>query len=106
MEEVIGTPAAAAIVPTGTIVELPSIEVADVRRGVHKNRRTLTSPTRARARRGVSQHATVSPMARIGDDVDVYPHCIIEDDVEIGAGSTIYGGVHIFWPARASARAS
>lgn len=94
VKKLIGTPATAAIVPTGTTVELPSIEVADVHAAFTKIIE-LFRPTRSRTRRGVSQHAVVSPMARLGDNVDVYPHCIIEDDVEIGAGSTIYGGVHL-----------
>ncbi|MBA4017287.1 MAG: UDP-3-O-(3-hydroxymyristoyl)glucosamine N-acyltransferase [Pirellula sp.] len=102
VKKLAGTPAAAAIVPAGTVVELPSIEVADVHAAFAKLIQ-LFHPTRARARRGVSQHAIVSPMARLADDVDVYPHCVIEDDVEIGAGSTIYGGVHIMAGSRIAA---
>ncbi|HRX77529.1 MAG TPA: UDP-3-O-(3-hydroxymyristoyl)glucosamine N-acyltransferase [Pirellulaceae bacterium] len=44
---------------------------------------------------GVSAAAHISPTARIGRDVVVYPTATIGDDVQIGEGCIIHPGVHI-----------
>lgn len=53
------------------------------------------SPPRQSSRIGISPLAAISPTARLGEDVDVYPFASVGDDVTIGAGSTIHSGVHI-----------
>jgi UDP-3-O-[3-hydroxymyristoyl] glucosamine N-acyltransferase len=52
-------------------------------------------PRRKARRIGVSPQAIVSSTAQLGEDVDVHPHAVIEDDVVIGARSTIHAGVKI-----------
>ncbi len=37
----------------------------------------------------ISNHAIVSPQARIGENVFIGPFCIVEEDVEIGAGTRL-----------------
>jgi UDP-3-O-[3-hydroxymyristoyl] glucosamine N-acyltransferase len=49
-------------------------------------------PRRERQPVGVSPAAHVSPTARLGRGVDVYPGAFIGDDVEIGDGSLIHTG--------------
>src|SRR5262249_38272354 len=44
---------------------------------------------------GISPGATISPTARLGNDVDVHPGAWIGDDARIGAGSTIHAGARI-----------
>jgi UDP-3-O-[3-hydroxymyristoyl] glucosamine N-acyltransferase len=44
---------------------------------------------------GISPGATVSPTARLGDDVDVHPGATIGDQVEIGAHSTVHSGARL-----------
>ena len=44
---------------------------------------------------GISPMASVAPSARLAENVDVYPHAMIGDDVVIGAGSVIHSGVTI-----------
>lgn len=38
---------------------------------------------------GIHATAIVSPKARIGEDVQIGPFCIVEDEVEIGAGTVL-----------------
>ena len=78
---------------------LPAILVDDVHRAFaivilkfHPQR-----PTR---RTGVSPLASVSPSARIAENVDIYPYATIGDDVVIESGATIHGGVHILVGSR------
>jgi len=52
-------------------------------------------PRRQLRRIGVSPMASVSPSAKLGDDVDVHPSATVGDDVVIGAGSTIHSGAHV-----------
>lgn len=52
-------------------------------------------PPRQARRIGISPLAVVSPTARLGEDVDVYPFATIGDEVVIGPGTTIHAGVHI-----------
>ena len=89
-----GTAAAAVVAPVGAATELPTIEVADVH-AAFKTIVALFRPTYVGTRRGVSPHAIVRPTAKLDRSVVVYPHCVIEDDVEIGPNTVIHGGVHI-----------
>jgi UDP-3-O-[3-hydroxymyristoyl] glucosamine N-acyltransferase len=57
-------------------------------------------PRRRKRRIGVSAQASVSPTAKLADNVDVYPFATIGDDVTIGAGTTIHSGVHIMAGSR------
>lgn len=43
----------------------------------------------------ISDKAVVSPKAKIGENVTIYPFVYIEDDVEIGDNSVIYPNVSI-----------
>ncbi len=52
-------------------------------------------PELQRPRVGISAVAHISSKAKLGTDVDVYPAAYIEDDVEIGNGSTVHSGVRI-----------
>jgi UDP-3-O-[3-hydroxymyristoyl] glucosamine N-acyltransferase len=44
---------------------------------------------------GISEHAFVASTARIGENTDIHPTAVIEDDVEIGARCEIHPGVVI-----------
>jgi UDP-3-O-[3-hydroxymyristoyl] glucosamine N-acyltransferase len=87
--------ASAAIVPRGlSLPALPTIQVADV----HQAFATVIShfrPPRQPRRIGASRRATISPRARLADDVEVHPGATIADDVRIGAGSVIHSGAHV-----------
>jgi UDP-3-O-[3-hydroxymyristoyl] glucosamine N-acyltransferase len=87
--------ASAVVAPKGvTATCLPTIQVSDI----HKAFSAIIShfrPPRVSLRIGISPLAVISPKAKLGRDVDVYPFCTIGDDVEIGEGSTIHAGVHI-----------
>lgn len=88
-------PAAAVLAPRSFEPDkLPVIQVNDV----HQAFATIVThfrPPRQRKPMGVSPLAVVSPEAKLGDNVDVYPGSTVDRDVVIGAGSTIYSGVHI-----------
>ncbi|MEN6494821.1 MAG: UDP-3-O-(3-hydroxymyristoyl)glucosamine N-acyltransferase [Thermoguttaceae bacterium] len=91
----VGSQASAAMVPMGVTSDcLPVIQVHDI----HKAFAVIVSlfrPPRPLPRVGISPLAVISPKARLGKDVDVYPFCTIGDDVEIGDGSTVHAGAHI-----------
>lgn len=57
-------------------------------------------PPRMAARRGVSPLATVSPSARLAEDVEIHPFATIGDGVEIGRGATIHSGVRVLAHAK------
>lgn len=93
--QLLSSPAAAALVPSGLTIEgRPFIQVADVQAAFTAIVQHFR-PRRRQRRVGVSPAAYISPTARLGYDVDVYPGASIGDDVEVGAGSTIYPGAHI-----------
>jgi UDP-3-O-[3-hydroxymyristoyl] glucosamine N-acyltransferase len=94
IKKLIGTPAAAVVVPKGTTVELPAIEVDDVHAAFTKIV-TCFRPPRVRTRGGISPLAVVSPSARIAADVEIGPHAVIGDDVEIGESCTIHPGAQL-----------
>jgi UDP-3-O-[3-hydroxymyristoyl] glucosamine N-acyltransferase len=73
---------------------LPAIQVDDV----HRAFAAIVGffrPPRKTHRTGVSPLASVSPTARLDQDVTVHPFATIGDDVAIGAGTTIHSGVHV-----------
>jgi UDP-3-O-[3-hydroxymyristoyl] glucosamine N-acyltransferase len=87
--------AAAAIVPVGlTLGTLPTIQVDDVHQAFAKIVSSFR-PVRLPRRVGASRLATISPLARLADDVEVHPGATIAEDVRIGAGSVIHSGAHI-----------
>ena len=92
--------AAAVIAPRNfSCQDYPAILVDDVHRAfaivvLHFH------PQRCTKRNGISPLASISPTAKIGENVDIHPFATIGDDVEIGSGATIYGGVHIMAGSR------
>ena len=71
-----------------------SIVVADVHSAFATAVRHFR-PQRMAARIGTSPHATVSPTATIGANVDIHPGATIGNGVIIGAHSTIHSGVRV-----------
>lgn len=70
------------------------IQVEDVREAFAKLVAHFRPP-RQIVRTGVSDSASVSPLAQLADDVDVHPGAVIGDHVEIGAGTTIHANVTV-----------
>ncbi len=87
--------ASAAVAPrTFSPNGLPVIRVDDV----HRAFTMIVSrfrPVRTEPRPGISPLAVISPTARIGRDVAIYPYATLGERVEIGDGTTIHAGVHI-----------
>jgi UDP-3-O-[3-hydroxymyristoyl] glucosamine N-acyltransferase len=73
---------------------LPVILVDDVHRAFSAVVARFRPP-RPKTRVGISPLAVVSPTARIGRNVDIYPYATIGDNVEIGDESIVHAGVHI-----------
>lgn len=95
LPKLIGSPAAAAIVPQATAIEgLPAIVVTDVH-AAFAAVYCHFHPRRERKRIGVSPAAHVSATARLAEDVEIHPGAVIGDDVEIGRGTTIHSGAQI-----------
>ncbi|HEV2972007.1 MAG TPA: UDP-3-O-(3-hydroxymyristoyl)glucosamine N-acyltransferase [Pirellulales bacterium] len=87
--------ASALVVPSGYLPDdLPAIQVDDVH-AAFAAIVTHFRPVRQMVRIGISPGATVSPTARLGDDVDVHPGATIGDQVEIGAHSTVHSGARL-----------
>jgi len=98
--------AAAVLAPEGIIPDrLPVIQVADIHRAFAVIVMRFRPPLQ-RPRVGISPMAVISPTAKLGADVDVYPFTTIGDDVEIGDGSTIHSGVHIMAGTRIGPQAT
>jgi len=74
--------------------EIPFIAVDDVHEAFGQIVRHFCPPRPTR-RSGVSPSAKISPLAILGDDVDVYPGATVGDDVVIGDGTTVHAGAHI-----------
>ena len=91
--------AAAVAPPSFACTDLPLIRVDDVHRAFARIVGRFRAP-RTRPRLGVSPLALVSPSAKLGEDVDVYPYATIEDDVRISDGATIHAGVRIMAGAK------
>lgn len=90
-----GASAAAAVVPSGVLVEsVPTIEVADVHEAFAAIVRHFR-PERAWLRQGISPAAHISPSAQIAEGVDIGPGATIGDEVVIGPNCMIHAGAHI-----------
>lgn len=87
--------ASAVIVPENfTPADVPYIAVTDVHRSFAKIV-AYFRPPRMQRNIGISPQAFVSPTAKIGLDVNVYPGACIGDDVEIADGATIHSGAQV-----------
>ena len=94
-ESLSSTRAAAAVGPRSFVPNgIPLIQVDDVHRAFATIVSQFRSPRPVR-RIGISPLALVSPTAKIGQDVDLYPFATIGDDVEIGDRATIHSGAHV-----------
>jgi len=92
--------ASAAIVPRDFSPNgMPVIRVDDVHRAFISVMCHFRPP-RPEKRRGISPTASVSPTARLADNVEVYPLAVIGDDVEIGPGTTIHAGAQVMSGSR------
>ncbi|MFM7844002.1 MAG: UDP-3-O-(3-hydroxymyristoyl)glucosamine N-acyltransferase [Planctomycetota bacterium] len=95
--------AAAAVVCEGfPPSSLPTIMVRDVHRAFAQ----IVShfrPPRQDQQAGVSAAAAVSPTARLGPDVVIYPGASIGDDVELGARCIVHPGVRLMAGCRIGA---
>jgi len=89
------TAATAVIVPRSFDAPgLPAIHVEHVQtafRTVYE----LFHPVRPPQRIGVSASAFVSPTARLGENVDIFPGATIGPEVTVGDGCVIHAGVHV-----------
>jgi len=87
--------AVAALVPRDFRPEgIPYISVDNVQEAFAKVV-THFRPPRQDERVGVNASAIISPTAKLGANVTVCANAVIEDDAEIGDGSTIHSGVQI-----------
>jgi len=95
--------AAAAVVPRNWVPNgTPVIQADDVHRAFSTIIAYFRPPRPAR-RMGVSPLAVVSPTAKLGANVDVFPYATVGDDVEIGDNTTVGAGVHILAGSRIGA---
>jgi UDP-3-O-[3-hydroxymyristoyl] glucosamine N-acyltransferase len=74
--------------------DMPVILVEDVRKSFTQVVSHLR-PRHKQARTGISQDARVSPLAQLGEDVDIHAGASIDQNVIIGRGTTIHGGVRV-----------
>lgn len=87
--------ASAVVAPLGYSPEaMAAIQVPDVHLAFSKII-GFFRPARPKRRLGISPQAVISPSAKLGRDVDIYPYVTIGDDVEIGDGVTIQAGVQV-----------
>lgn len=88
--------ASAVVVPSDFVPpgDQPAIQVADVQ-GAFGQIVGHFRPAYSRRRLGISPLAWISATATLGEDVEIHPFAVIEDDVEIADGATIYSGVHL-----------
>jgi UDP-3-O-[3-hydroxymyristoyl] glucosamine N-acyltransferase len=103
LRRLVGSKATAVVLPLDArAVEIPAIRVASVH-AAFGCLVALFRPAAPSRRLGISPAAIVSPTARIAADVDIHPHAVIGDDVEIGPRSTIHPGVHVMSGCRIAA---
>jgi UDP-3-O-[3-hydroxymyristoyl] glucosamine N-acyltransferase len=87
-----GSAARCVIVPEGTrlagktVIEAPEPKLAFAKAAAW----LLTKPEASAVPSAVHSTAVIAPGAKLGAGVFVGPYCVIEADVEIGAGSTIW----------------
>ncbi len=95
LPQLLASPAAAAIVPQGVVVEgRPAIEVANV----HQAFQAVVLHFRPQPpvqREGVSRGAFISPTAVLAPCVEVHPGATIGERTVIGTGCSIGAGAHI-----------
>lgn len=102
----VASQASAAIVPsTLTPGDRPYITVSDVH-GAFAKVVAHFRPHRPARLPEISPAAFVSPTARLAENVHVYPHAYIGDEVEIGAGCVIHSGVRILDGSRIGAHST
>jgi UDP-3-O-[3-hydroxymyristoyl] glucosamine N-acyltransferase len=77
-----------------TCLDFPAILVDDVHRAFAIVVLQF-NPQRSAKRTGISPLASISPTAKIADNVDIHPYATIGDEVIVGSGSTIHCGVHV-----------
>jgi UDP-3-O-[3-hydroxymyristoyl] glucosamine N-acyltransferase len=95
LDDVASCAADAVLTPPGCAPDgIAYITVTDVHAAFTKIV-ALFRPPRENTHTGVSEAAVVSPTARLDPSVVVHPLAVIEDDVEIGAGSVIHSGVRV-----------
>ena len=89
------TQAAAVIVPTNVQPDgLPCIQVENVHQAFVRIMEAFRPPRQA-ALQTISPAAHISPTAKIGAQVTIYPGATIGDDVVVGDRCVIHAGVHI-----------
>ena len=93
-DELAKTSASAVVVPNELAVEISHIVVDDPQAAFAQVVAHFRPPYH-RVNIGISPHAFVSPTARIAEAVNIYPGARIEEDVQIGARTTIHAGAHI-----------
>jgi UDP-3-O-[3-hydroxymyristoyl] glucosamine N-acyltransferase len=86
-------------------IALPTLRVQSIHEAFGKLVAAF-HPARAARRIGVSPLASVSPTARIADNVDIHPFAVIGDEVIIETGATIHPGVHVMAGCRIGAGAT
>ncbi len=94
LEELLDSPAAAAVVAHDQSPACPYIAVADPNAAFAKILLHFR-PARIERRIGVHPGAHVSPTAEIAEDVEIYPGAVIGEECHIGPRTTIHGGVQI-----------
>ncbi len=93
-DELANTSASAVVVPDELAVEISQIVVDDPQEAFAQVVAHFRPPFH-RVNIGISPHAFVNPTARIADTVNIHPGARIEEDVQIGARTTIHAGAHI-----------
>ncbi|QDU93790.1 UDP-3-O-(3-hydroxymyristoyl)glucosamine N-acyltransferase [Lignipirellula cremea] len=86
--------AVAVVVAAGPSPDKPHLVVDNVHRAFRLIVAEFRPPSRETAS-GVSPAAQISPTARIGQNVTIYPRAYIGDQVEIGDGCIVHSGVSI-----------
>jgi UDP-3-O-[3-hydroxymyristoyl] glucosamine N-acyltransferase len=74
--------------------DMPVILVEDVRTSFARVVSHLRPPHQ-QTRTGISQGAWVSPLAQLGENIDIHAGASIDEHVVIGRGTTIHAGVRI-----------
>lgn len=93
------SPAACVIVPRGFESESKTlIQVEDPRFAFAKVLHLYAPPLPVT--RGIHATAVVAPDARLGEDVALGPHAVVESGATIGAGTVIFAGVYVGAGAR------
>ncbi|HMO14590.1 MAG TPA: UDP-3-O-(3-hydroxymyristoyl)glucosamine N-acyltransferase [Pirellulaceae bacterium] len=92
--ELLSCQATAFVVPTGFFVDRPCIQVNEPEHAFSLIVAMFRRPIESRFS-GISSAANISPRAKLGVGVTVYPGAFIDDDVTIGDGTTIHANVSV-----------